>query len=74
MVKLKSILSQFIDSTLAIFSRAVRPEERAQHASEGLDLEQKIEVTFARLYEKNPPPNPRGEDRGVHVRSPNICY
>jgi hypothetical protein len=25
-----------------------------------------------RLYEKFPPPNPRGADRGAHVRSSNL--
>jgi len=33
-----------------------------------------ITVIFimTRLYEKSPPPNPRGADRGAHVRSSNL--
>ena len=27
---------------------------------------------MTRLYEKFPPPNPRGADRGAHVRSSNL--
>jgi hypothetical protein len=27
---------------------------------------------YTRLYEKFPPPNPRGADRGAHVRSSNL--
>ena len=27
---------------------------------------------LTRLYEKSPPPNPRGADRGAHVRSSNL--
>jgi UDP-glucose 4-epimerase len=30
------------------------------------------EITITRLYEKFPPPNPRGADRGAHVRSSNL--
>jgi hypothetical protein len=25
-----------------------------------------LKVVITRLYEKSPPPNPRGEDRGAH--------
>ena len=32
-----------------------------------------MNIRKARLYEKYPPPNPRGEDRGAHVPSSNLC-
>ena len=31
-----------------------------------------LSLAYTRLYEKFPPPNPRGADRGAHVRSSNL--